>query len=517
MKRDRSDEEDLNDAEVKKITQSNDIAILNQIYNRLSIQEREAFFRNIFEKDVIFKRFYGIPEDLLRIIAKMTPGTLMKLARTMDPFFISLAREDRVWQEMFRRDFPKDYEFCRGVLPFYVLEPTHPFYTPDSVSKSASSPWKRYYLRTAKEYVDLSMLVARTFRAFNKPTPGGFDLFSKSREYYRWIHEFILPKQYDSFDWRSTLVWIFMGAFVWYVESSNQAERDLVGRDDVVTIFIEYAKERPWMFLYPLCMYPVLIFDANYEILEDNQLPIHGPGLYQHELKIINRLFPRISMDRNTLFSKQDRGKLESFISTSIYSNRLNPAFKNVDIEARTRKGEKLLEIWDFLADCHSIPCIFGLSMVYGDSGKAYMARESMQIRQRIENIITENPTELLNLDMTGSGSIFTQRQLASLNIMNVFFTIQQSSVFYLEEARTFTYFFPYPINFPKSLFLLYSYVPRDLSTGRIAYAETCIQCGIAPSLPQQCGGTCERTVYCGVECQRAHWLLKHQKECRIK
>lgn len=522
MKRDRGDEEDLNDTEVKKIIQSNDIIILNQVYNRLSIQEREAFFRNIFEKDVIFKRFYGIPEDLLRIIAKMTPGTLMKLARTMDTFFIRLARDDRIWQEMFRRDFPKDYEFCRGVLPFYVLEPTHPFYTPGSVSKDDLSPWKRYYLHIAKRYQDLTVSVGLLFINNEEIIPGDFDFDSsksqpKSREFYRWIHQFVLPKRYDSFDWRSTLAWTFIGAFVWYVTPDDY--KILESADVAKTMYI-YSKDRPWMILYLICMYSNHDKGIDYIGLEEEDIPIHGPRLSEKSLKEINSLFPLASVDRNAIFSKEDRGRLESFISTRINSTRLDTGYANTEV--RTERGKKLLQIWDFLADCYSIPCIFSLEMVFGEIGKVYMARESTQIRERIQNLIAENPIEILNLDMSNTIPIFSRPglQIQAVNIMNLWYPIQQSDIFTAnrpgEETNTSLDSFFVNAYFPKYIFRVYSATPRK-GSGRIAYSETCIQCGIVPALPQQCSGTCERTVYCGVECQRAHWLLGHQKECRIK
>lgn len=519
-KRERTDDEkDLNDTEVKRLVQNTDLILINQVYSRLSLQEREAFVRQLFEKDVLFKPFYGIPRNLLKIIATMTPGTLMKLAQTMDPFFIALARDDNVWKQMFRRDFPKDYEFSRGVLPFYIPEPTHPFYTPGSIQSYDTSPWKRYYLHTLREYYEMAWSITAVFDNNDDDIPGFFEWeHATYRECYNWIHQYILPKRYNIFDWRSTLAWVFIGAFVWYVTPENK--RNLTTKYTTKT-FKKYAKDRPWMMLYLICMRP----DQNAKVDNFNleNAPIYGPQLTEKYLKEINHLFPLVSVDKEALFSKEDRGKLDSFITTSIFSNKLNPAFKNMNIEERTKRGEILLRLWDFFSDCHHIPCIFSLNMaVLQIIGESYMARESTQIRNGIQNLIAQNPTVILNLDMEKiSTPIFSQPRLQEqmLNIMNIWYPIQQSNIFTNDDIDETTLFeiFDWNVNAPKYFFQKYSSAPRWQGGNKIMFLETCIQCGVVPAIPQQCGGTCERTVYCGVECQSAHWVLEHRNKCGIK
>ena len=42
--------------------------------------------------------------------------------------------------------------------------------------------------------------------------------------------------------------------------------------------------------------------------------------------------------------------------------------------------------------------------------------------------------------------------------------------------------------------------------------SDACALCGYAPAM-QSCGG-CAVTLYCGAECQRAHWVSGHSNEC---
>jgi hypothetical protein len=126
-KRERED-----DAE--EIAQSESFKKNEKLYKELSREERLSVSRG----------FETLPRDLQTIIASINAGTLMNLART-SLLFADIGNQEWVWKQMFQRDFPKEFVFCRGRAFFFNIRGSR-----DKLN------WKGFYLNVAKEYFDIS-------------------------------------------------------------------------------------------------------------------------------------------------------------------------------------------------------------------------------------------------------------------------------------------------------------------------------------------------------------------------
>jgi hypothetical protein len=523
-KRERQDDA-LSDDRVKQIVESNDAAAAYAVFSRLSLTERRLFIERAFATDIVFKPFYGIPQDLIRIIATMTPGTLMKLALTMNRFFIELSRDDNVWQRLYRRDFPHDYAFCRGVLPFFVLEPTHPFYMPGSVSEFDPSPWKRYYLHTAYNYYNMCDYVRGCLEYADEKDdlvwlvdPAG----STSRQVYDWCHEYAMSRNYESFDRRASLAWIFVCLFAWYVSPEGTV---LGSNRAIAKVYARFARSRPWMYRYLLHMRPDIQNRRKDKDMygELSNRPLFGPLLASNDLQRIAKQYP-IQRDWENLFSNSDKGHLKSFIDTCRMSPDLNPAFQGVFDEQRANRNQIVIRCWDLLVDCYRIPCVTSLHLVdvfsFNGFADVSMTRNSEEIRQKIQTLISNaNGRLIMDLDMKKwSRPIFNSPEFntEARTIMDPWFLISQSNIFHQH-----TMIYQLKTNDEKEIFEENSTAPRMAQQDRkpILYIEQpiCLQCGTVPAIPQQCGGTCQQAIYCGVECQRVHWVSEHHNECKKK
>jgi len=92
-----------------------------------------------------------ITKDVIKMIAAGDVYVLLSLAQT-NTTFAQLMRSEDVWRALFSKDFPEDYLFCGGELPFYIVTNGHPlekYVTIDPLDKCA---WKRFYLWTRELY-----------------------------------------------------------------------------------------------------------------------------------------------------------------------------------------------------------------------------------------------------------------------------------------------------------------------------------------------------------------------------
>jgi MYND finger len=99
--------------------------------------------------------FSFLPEDVQRLIAQVDVPTLMSLAPT-NKMFAELASSNHIWQYFFERDFPEDYGYRNGQIPFYVTDANDISirgvdYNRDSAIVIPQA-WKREYLRTRLYY-----------------------------------------------------------------------------------------------------------------------------------------------------------------------------------------------------------------------------------------------------------------------------------------------------------------------------------------------------------------------------
>jgi hypothetical protein len=76
-----------------------------------------------------------IPTEMWEnIILSMSPGTFLILTNT-SKLFSAIDQNDWIWQQFFKRDFPVDYAYVGGHLPFYAAR------------------WRYFYLHTRHRYV----------------------------------------------------------------------------------------------------------------------------------------------------------------------------------------------------------------------------------------------------------------------------------------------------------------------------------------------------------------------------
>lgn len=164
----------------------------------------------------------------------VTAGTLMRLARANN-LFNGIASNDIVWERMVARDYPNDFAFCRGKLPFFVLTRDHPFYVPGCIYEFERMPWKRFYLRLEDLYRkaaahfysrhkdDWVYLRASYEPVTSKPVekrviPSIDTKKAGAREIYRWYIKYgieaTIETYHEPIDRLAGFVWLFICAFV---------------------------------------------------------------------------------------------------------------------------------------------------------------------------------------------------------------------------------------------------------------------------------------------------------------
>ncbi len=106
--------------------------------------------------------FDFLPKGLQALIAKMDAGGLLSLAQA-NRMFADIARNDQVWKDLFQRDFPHDWKYCQGELPFFVITEDHPLWQPGFINENDKSGWKRFYLNTRQLYADIGSFSLKNF------------------------------------------------------------------------------------------------------------------------------------------------------------------------------------------------------------------------------------------------------------------------------------------------------------------------------------------------------------------
>jgi hypothetical protein len=92
-----------------------------------------------------------ITKDVIKMIAAGDVYVLLSLAQT-NTTFAQLMRSEDVWRALFSKDFPEDYLFCGGELPFYIVTNGHPLETYVTIDPLDKCAWKRFYLWTRELY-----------------------------------------------------------------------------------------------------------------------------------------------------------------------------------------------------------------------------------------------------------------------------------------------------------------------------------------------------------------------------
>lgn len=542
-KRERESEEDVNARTAKMLLASESVDTLSWNYLHMTSDQRARL--------TWWMSLTSLPKPLQEIIASTNVGVLMTLAR-LNRLFADLARQDFVWEYSFKRDFPREWKFCKGTLPFFVLEPSHPFYTPGIVKPEDASPWKRFYLNTARYYI----ILAKNFQYQYQNVLRNNDISSinvkldKAQTIYRWVQKIILETHFNEHDYRVQFCWawvVFFVAFLYPRKTWNSKEEIALdylifaaksdSRNILLTKYLSHS--HPYYILSPL------LNNVN-RLDEQTESPEIGPAPNKLWKKIkdsdqeTNRLITFEDEDglnsyyellidfwethgngwtdtdvANNLFSITDRKSLE----TQLNVLRLNGDFREqlrLSDDVYDQRVSALLRLWDTLNLCVKNPSVLGMTLpiptliMINESDN--MKKGCNALARRLsgaEELVTSFES---NTEVPFFSNVVLEQEFVRLCLpLNVFMNI-----FDIEGASN-----KLPHSLLRTYFQVFSRVERtkEYAPGKnkIKYLQSCTQCGTIPDIPQQCGGICHQTIYCGVKCQRTHWFLGHYKECQIK
>jgi hypothetical protein len=205
--------------------------------------------------------FNDLPLEIQEIVVSVTVGTLMTMGRISRRFAV-IARNDHVWRRCFTRDFPAEFIYCNGQLPFFIVTgPKHPLYREDrDIYQDDLSPWKRFYLYMNRCYVVRAREFITTYSIYfwklgvdpiNIARAPEFPKMT-SKELYRWCRRYIFgkPLVYNGlvlYDRRSRLAWSFVLLIVWLAYDRTDNPHPRFTAQDVVVAYWRIASRRHWM------------------------------------------------------------------------------------------------------------------------------------------------------------------------------------------------------------------------------------------------------------------------------
>lgn len=550
----RTDPDDLSPEERANLLEEARMLSFYAAWNTMTPAQKQQAAERIMQLAPQNLPFMGlVPPGLQKQIAQATPGTLMKLAR-VNKFFYAVASDDEVWKMMFARDYPNDFAFCRGNLPFFVLTVDHPFYVPGCIYEFERMPWKRFYLTLETIYRRLANIFFVQHKDHVVYRRHGYQAVSKkpirvtpippidteragARDIYHWYLTYgiraMVRTDEEPVDRLASLVWLFICAFVALTHNGT-----IDSRNECVRLFWQYARERKWMWKYLVSMAG---YEQYHHIDRQPLQSIQGPNFGFWSLLVKedaggqdkdSQLFEEVSrlrVKRDMLFSADDRKDLQALLTTGLYSNILFPSFEELLLEERTVRIDGFLKFWDLLAACTAMPCL--LSSVVVSGGPAYSRGLMMGYLALYGQEVKAQTREFLNtLDGSsffnpfpdwrwpnGAGDWLTpllggnpngQRQLDAI-LYPWSPGNWAETIAFLPESQILNRNDPSLSQGLKRLLGFFAIKSRSLD-GRLAYIEhpLCIQCGLVPEEPMRCGGICQdpSVVYCNADCQRAHW-----------
>lgn len=496
-KRNRESEEDLNERMAKTLALTDVVQKAETNYVSLSKDEQKDFLSDL-------------PEEIQALIASMTVGVLMNLGR-VSKMFADLARQDWLWRRCFKRDYPKEYVFCKGELPFYLVAQTHPFWYDGFVKPEDEPSWKRFYLHVANEYRKYVGNFVNVLSDIERDHRLGVDVrYATSREIYNFCHRTILGNQLHWFDWRCKFAWYAVCTIVWYLlYPSRYLNSDRL----VCWSFWHIARVIPeYQWLLPYITHSGLNTPQNRGYNDAGPSPDTIFMLFESSnfegAHLVAENF-RDYVEENppwiqpTLFSTQDRINLIRLVETQ----RKNPDFRrqrNLETDDLfERQSKEFVTIWDMLSYGFHNPCLFSLGQHVPQSYMIYQSKELQTIIEE-RRLMAETNREL-SVRYLG----FARQELEYL--CKPLLTVRDTtyvSIFRGKGHGRLT-----------SLFVKYKKLPRTIM-GAIKYIQSaCISCGTIPKEPKMCGGMCNNKsiVFCGTKCQTIHWKQGHYKECGKK
>jgi hypothetical protein len=502
-KRERESEEDVNERVAKALAATEPVQRANAYYFDLSEEERRRLGS---------RGFANLPQDVQKLIASMNVGVLMNMAMT-SRLFADLARQDWLWKRCFERDYPKEFVFCRGELPFFVLDKTHPYWKEGEVKPEDEPAWKRFYLNVADEYRKKTDSFMTRFQHFFKSgvIPQINLKWANSRDIYQWFNKIVLSKHHPFYDLRAHIAWVFVVALVWHVKEPGLEFED---NDVISAVFYNFVRENHQHWLLPYLSHSnpegvvrnIEEIDFDSDLIFDPNDGRDGPSaalfynFLHQDTEFVDLASPWLKYVtenppwQNTFnfFSKKDEQKLEDLLNMQRGNSNFRIVRHLEEDSVFDKRSQTIMWIWRYLTHCHQNPCLFTFDTYITLHGPlAYNARELRNIPSMYESLF-----------------VILRNDVLIARDWNPFFTIRReglhiSLIPYSRDLLT--------------TFMMFSELPRHYYTGQITYIQSsCVSCGVIPKNPQRCGGSCKdvSTIFCGVECQTKHWKAGHNKKC---
>lgn len=504
-KREADTEEDRNTRSAKALASTPMVQQAEANYNNMSEEEKRMQMERGFNR---------LPKDVQGIIASVNVGVLMNMAQ-LSKLFANLARQDWLWKRFFARDYPKEFAFCKGELPFYVLTQDHPFWTPGRVKPEDEPAWKRFYLHVANDYFEYVRGFVRTFHhEFEDSGVPTIDIdTATAKEIYNWCQKIPLGRHFAWYDWRTKFSWYFICAIVWNTLGPRVR---FTNESLILATFWDIANipGNEWLKPYLIHSHP------------GRKTMVHeGPSLrefrrFLEEMDEDTGPFDQF-LEKNIPWTNQNLGLFtpqhEALLKALLKSYKDDPNFiQSIGLEKSEEYDSQIdviMDIWNMLSYCFNNPCIFTLGMYMPSAKMVYASKELQKwfsdVRKPEESnrdlfmrLIFEETPEFV----PGLEPLYVMKNGLDIFVFNYSGHNQIAQLFikYLEPPRSKTH-----LRIDR----------QGKTTGRIRYVQKCISCGVISPNLSRCGGTCgdKSIIYCGTKCQIKHWKTEHSKICQGK
>ena len=433
--------------------------------------------------------FFFLTPELQKIIAQVDAATLLKLGQT-NKFFADLARRDQIWKDLFEKDFPHDWKYCQGELPFFVLTENHPLWQPGLINEIDKSGWKRFYLHTRWMYFekvndgrDEKLSFNTWYKKYQKKRDKDLDIANL-------CHLFVC-----------TMSWLFKGRGAFRFEANTP--------NDSRMIFWQNIHVNEWLRPYVLCS---LIHD-NRDYFENdlytNYTGISETPFYREYKKKFNiNQSQWLEAWKQTLFSRSDKENLERYLQAKIERPGIFRGFDNLEHMEQIDVAVAVLHVWDMLSKAYeNIKSIYTDAiafMYYMKMIPFSMIADCAEIKEDTKILMTNNPFEFVKFNFKKS-QIFSiprlDKKLSELTNPLTFFTNKPETGQLLQLFKLFCVAprkFEYYVTDPDT--------NKKTEHGRLFFikSQLCMQCNSAPGT-HACG-RCLGAKYCGRECQKKHW-----------
>lgn len=359
-------EEDPNDRVAKVILLDPRLAPLQQRYRDMSHEQQVAWLQQ--------SQLLSLPLEIQQVIASVSVGTLMTLARTSQ-LFAEIARNDDVWKHCYARDFPADYTYCRNKVPWFVLTPNHVLYRgPADIDARDLSPWKRFYLWTNVMYRNAVWAFAQRYRKHFwdfRVEPINVELDPQyppttARELYRWAHKYMYGAPLVRFgqslyDYRSRLAWAFVLHIVWLMYPLQWEPNPRYTELEVIDVFWIIASANEWMKPYlALC-----VDNGPFTIQGGSQPNTRTLLDFFAQTPDARQFIETFNPKTYRAFSIADETDYEQFLEDLMDNDQAPELYRLRDISeddgrsARNRYIQNVFKIWRAASE---FPCVLSIS-----------------------------------------------------------------------------------------------------------------------------------------------------------